>query len=219
MKNFFVIASFLLFSGCAFSVDKIDVPYQGRANITVVEGAENVSFQIAYEDKRTVYKDRVGTKKNGYGMECADIVATNDVAKTFAEAVAFELENIGFKSGESGKTVKVELVRFYNDFKIGFWSGSAVADGLINVVVYQADEEMLFTKSFEGGGIEEPIMIASGSNARAALVKAMADIVSKVVQDETLHAALLRTEEKAGTVADVKDDTAVAGVSAPAQSQ
>ena len=37
--------------------------------------------------------------------------------------------------------------------------------------------------------------MATGKNARAALIKAMADIVSKVVQDRQLHLALLKTDE------------------------
>jgi len=123
-----VIAS--IFTGCALTEDKIDIPYQGRANITVVQGADKINVEVKNEDKRTVFKDRVGAKKNGYGMEMAKIVPSNDVAKTFSDAVLFELENLGFKNGAGGKTVKVELIRFYNDFKMGFFAGDAVADGL-----------------------------------------------------------------------------------------
>lgn len=182
-------------SGCALTVDKIDIPYQGKANITVVEGAENVSVEVTHDDKRTVYKDRVGTKKNGYGMEMAEIVATNDLAQTIADAISFELENEGFKIGTGGKVVHVELVRLYNDFKIGFWSGSAVADGVINVQVHDPAKHLIYTHSYEGGGVVEGVMVASGDNAREALIKAMADIVSKVAQDIHLHSALLEPVE------------------------
>lgn len=185
-------------SGCALKVDKIDVPYQGKANITVVEGAENVSIEVTHEDKRTVYKDRVGAKKNGYGMEMAEIVATNDLAQTIADAISFELENEGFEIGTGGKVVHVELVRLYNDFKIGFWSGSAVADGLVNVQVFDTAKQLIYSHSYEGGGVVEGIMVASGDNAREALIKAVADIVSKVAQDTHLHSALLESEKMAG---------------------
>ena len=65
----------LIFTGCALTEDKIDVPYQGRANITVVQGADKVNVEVKHEDKRTVFKDRVGAKKNGYGMEMAILTA------------------------------------------------------------------------------------------------------------------------------------------------
>lgn len=181
-----------LFTGCALTEDKIDIPYQGRANITVVEGADKVNVEVKNEDKRTVFKDRVGAKKNGYGMEMAKIVPSNDVAKTFSDAVLFELENLGFKNGTGGKIVKVELIRFYNDFKMGFFAGDAVADGLVNIVVTNGKNEVIFSKSYEGGGVYPNIQLALGENAREALIKAMTDIVGKVAQDKDLHSALLK---------------------------
>ena len=187
-----LIAIASIFTGCALTEDKIDIPYQGRGNITVVDGADKVNVEVKNEDKRTVFKDRVGAKKNGYGMEMAKIVPSNDVAKTFSDAVLFELENLGFKNGTGGKVVKVELIRFYNDFKMGFFAGDAVADGLINIVVTNEKNEVIFTKSFEGGGIYPNIQLALGENAREALIKAMTDIVGKVAQDKDLHAALLK---------------------------
>jgi len=192
MKKLLALLMIFALAGCAVNVDKIDVPYQGKANITVVDGADNVSLNVMNEDKRTVFKDRVGVKKNGYGMEMAAIVPNNDISKTFADAISTELCNVGFKIGPDGKTVKVELVRFYNDFKIGFWAGDAVADGLINIQVLNQKGDVIYTHSYEGGAIEPNIMLASGENAKAALMKAMADIVAKVVQDKDLHAALLK---------------------------
>ena len=182
----------LLFTGCALTEDKIDIPYQGRANITVVEGADKVNVEVKNEDKRTVFKDRVGAKKNGYGMEMGKITPNNDVAKTFSDAVLFELENLGFKNGAGGKVVKVELIRFYNDFKMGFFAGDAVADGLINIIVTNGKNEDIFTKSYEGGGVYPNIQLALGENAREALIKAMTDIIGKVAQDKDLHSALLK---------------------------
>ena len=187
-----LIAIASIFTGCALTEDKIDIPYQGRGNITVVQGADKINVEVKNEDKRTVFKDRVGAKKNGYGMEMAKIVSSNDVAKTFSDAVLFELENLGFKNGTGGKVVKVELIRFYNDFKMGFFAGDAVADGLINIVVTNGKNEVIFTKSYEGGGIYPNIQLALGENAREALIKAMTDIVGKVAQDKDLHSALLK---------------------------
>ena len=192
LRYIFLIVIAFVSSGCALTEDKIDIPYQGRANITVVQGADKVNVEVKNEDKRTVFKDRVGAKKNGYGMEMAKIVPSNDVAKTFSDAVLFELENLGFKNGTGGKIVKVELIRFYNDFKMGFFAGDAVADGLVNIVVTNGKNEVIFTKSYEGGGVYPNIQLALGENAREALIKAMTDIIGKVAQDKDLHSALLK---------------------------
>ena len=82
MRIFITISILVLSSGCAVAEDKIDIPYEGTANLAVVAGAEDISVFVSHKDKRTVYKDRVGTKKNGYGMEMAKIVPINDVSKT-----------------------------------------------------------------------------------------------------------------------------------------
>ena len=192
LRYVFLIVIVFVFTGCALTEGKIDIPYQGRANITVVQGADKVNVEVKNEDKRTVFKDRVGAKKNGYGMEMAKIVPSNDVAKTFSDAVLFELENLGFKNGTGGKIVKVELIRFYNDFKMGFFAGDAVADGLVNIVVTNGKNEVIFSKSYEGGGVYPNIQLALGENAREALIKAMTDIIGKVAQDKDLHSALLK---------------------------
>ena len=192
-KPFFAILTIgVLASGCALSVAEIDIPYEGKANITVVEGANKKLVQLTSTDERTVYRDRVGAKKNGYGMEMASIKAKNNIAETFQKAVEFELENLGFKIGKGEKNVNVGLVRFYNDFKMGFFAGDSVADGLINLSVKNKTGKLIFTKSYEGGHMIKNIQFATGSNAKEALTGALANIVSKIAQDKDLHAALLQ---------------------------
>jgi uncharacterized lipoprotein len=192
MKIAYLIISLSLVSGCALTEDKIDIPYEGKANLVVVEGANKIQVLVNHKDKRTVYKDRVGTKKNGYGMEMAKIVSRNDISKTFGDAVKFELENLGFRIGENGKKVTVGLLRFYNDFKMGFFAGDAVADGLVNVSVRDKNGDLLFSKAYEGGAIESNIQLALGHNAQITLKKALADIVTKIAHDTDLHTALLK---------------------------
>lgn len=191
-RYIFLIIIAILFTGCALTEDRINFPYKGRGNNTVVQGADKVNVELKHEDKRTVFKDRLGTKKNGYRMEMAKIVSENDIAKTFSDAVLFELENLGFKNGTGGKIVKVELIHFYNDFKMGFFAGDAVADGLINIIITNRKNEVIFTKAYEGGGVVPNIQLAVGENAREALIIAMIDIVSKIAQDKDLHEALLK---------------------------
>jgi uncharacterized lipoprotein YajG len=185
----------LMTFACALTEDTIDIRYNGRANITVVDGADDVSVAVKGEDKRTVYKDRVGAKKNGYGMEMAAIKSKREVAEIFVKAMEMELENLGFKVVEGDgatKNMNIEVVRFYNDFKMGFFAGDAVADGLINVKVMSLSGDILFSKTFEGGAINENIQLATGDNAKEALESALTDIMAKTVQDVELHKALLK---------------------------
>lgn len=179
-------------SACALSTDKIDVPYQS-ANATPAKlpGAEAATLAVATTDARTTYRDRVSSKKNGYGMEMAAIVNSNDLSETMTSAFSQELTARGFKTGEGGGKINVELEHFYNDFKMGMFSAQAVATVSYNVKVSNAASALIFSKVYEGNGTEPNIMLANGDNARAALIKAFTAGLNATFNDpDFLKAAL-----------------------------
>jgi uncharacterized lipoprotein YajG len=184
-------------SGCSLSTAQIDVPYQPASHTTAsittasIPDAGDVFVTVATTDGRTTYRDRVSSKKNGYGMEMAAIVATNDLPTTVSDAFKQELAARGFKIGPHGAAVQVELVRFYNDFKNGFFSGDAVANVAFNVKVLSPVSSIVFTKYYEGTGTEPNIQLAGGDNARAALIKAFTASVNSAVSDPDFINAVL----------------------------
>jgi uncharacterized lipoprotein YajG len=194
MKRFLVASALILLcSGCALTTAQIDVPYQTTAGATAgIPNAATVSVAVTTTDGRTTYRDRVSSKKNGYGMEMAAIVASNDLPASITDAFRQELSARGFRMGPQGATVQVELVRFYNDFKVGFFSGDAVANVAFNVKVLSPADGIAFTKFYEGNGTEPNVQLAGGDNARAALVKAFAASVNNVVNDPDFIRALLQ---------------------------
>ncbi len=187
-----VALTLVLLSGCALTVDEIDVPYERQNIFVVVPNANTVKVAVVGIDQRTKYRDRVSVKKNGYGMEMAPIVATNDLARTFQSAVEFELKNAGFEINSGGKVIDIGLSRFYNDFKIGFFAGDAVADGLVHLSVRDGNGNIMYSKTYEGSFKVTNVQLAMGHNAREALIGAMADIIAKIAQDRELHFALLK---------------------------
>ena len=190
-----MLASLILVSlcgGCALTTAKIDVPYQSTSNTPAnIPGAGDVFASVATTDGRTTYRDRVGSKKNGYGMEMAAIVATNDLPTTISDAFRQELSARGFKIGPGGAAVQVEMVRFYNDFKNGFFAGDAVANVAFNVKVLSPRTSIVFSKYHEGTGTEPNIQMAGGDNAQAALIKAFTAAVNSAVSDADFVNAVL----------------------------
>jgi uncharacterized lipoprotein len=193
MKIVFVALSFaLLCSGCALTTAQIDVPYRSASAATAgVPGATNTIVDSVTTDGRTTYRDRVSTKKNGYGMEMAAIVPSNDLPTSVSDAFRQELSARGFRISTGGATVQVELVRFYNDFKTGFFSGDAVANVAFNVKISTPGAGMAFSKYYEGTGTEPNIQMAGGDNARAALIKAFTASVNSAVSDPAFIQAVL----------------------------
>jgi uncharacterized lipoprotein YajG len=181
-----------LCSGCALTTAQIDVPYEPMSRSTAsIAGVGDVFVTVATTDGRMTYRDRVSSKKNGYGMEMAAIVSSNDLPASVSDAFKQELSARGFKIGPHGAAVQVELVRFYNDFKTGFFSGDAVANVGFNVSVLSPGASLAFTKYYEGTGTEPNIQVAGGDNARAALIKAFTASVNRAVSDPDFINAML----------------------------
>jgi uncharacterized lipoprotein len=187
----------LLCSGCALTTATIDVPYQSIAPAAPVAGAGGVTVAVSTEDARTTYRDRVSTKKNGYGVEMAPIVASNNIPDTVSDALTKELSARGFKIGQGGVGLKIQLVQFYNDFKPGFFAGDAVANVAFNAQIMAPGGGIAFSKYYEGDGINPNIQIAGGDNARIALIKAFQTAIASAVNDPDFIKALIAAGAKA----------------------
>jgi len=194
-----VIALAAMTSGCALTIDTIDVPYQSTSPATPVAGASAQTVAVAATDGRTTYRDRVGTKKNGYGMEMAAIVADKDIPQSVADAIQQELTADGYQIGPGHAQLTIEVVKFYNDFKSGFFAGDAVADVALNVKVVGPGGDLLYAKFYEASGTEPNIQVAGGDNARAALIKAFGNAIHSVVSDPTLQQALQKAQQRGPT--------------------
>ena len=192
-----MICTALLCSGCALTTATIDVPYQSIAPATPIAGASGITVSVAATDGRTTYRDRVSSKKNGYGMEMAPIVASNDIPNSVQNAFQQELAARGFKIDQNGVSLQVELVQFYNDFKTGMFSGQAVANVAFNVKITSLNGAIDFTKYYQGTGTIPNIQLAGGDNARDALIKAFQSAVASTVNDPDFIKALIAAGAKA----------------------
>ena len=179
-----------LLSACALSEDKVPVDYIPNTAVTPVGGATAVSLTVTGVDQRTQYVDRIGTKKNGYGMEMARIVATNDVVQLVRGAVERELKAQGFAIGPGGLAVTVELQNFYNNFRLGVANGNAVADVALALKVRNAAGALVYSQLYDATATVE-VFLASGANAKDALQKALTLATRKIIEDRALQEALL----------------------------
>lgn len=182
-------------SACALTEDTVSLQYTPMAGVTEVPGAKQAGVTVIVADARSDYRDRVSTKKNGYGMEMAAIRSDRDVTLVVKEALESELRARGFRVGEGPAQTKVELLKFYNDFKIGFFSGDAVADVTFNVQVVGANGAIVFSKPINSNGKAADIMLASGSNAKEALENGLRTAIANLMQDPEFIGAVV----KAGT--------------------
>lgn len=196
-----VILIGLLLSACALVEDQVPVNYVAPTNLTVVPGASGVAVDIAPSDHRVSNRDRISTKKNGYGMEMAAIRSTNDVVTLVGTAVERELASLGFQLGKGGVAVRVEVDTFYCDFKTGFFSGEGVAEVAFTLKAFKPGGDIAYSRSYRAVGMNKDVMIFSGDNARIALEDALTRAILQVIQDGDLHRALVAAGSKPPDVA------------------
>lgn len=185
------VIAIALLNGCAASKDYIAVNYTPQANVAALPGAERVSVHVDVSDVRSVH-DRVGSKKNSYGMEMAAIIATNDIPTLVKNSIEQELKDRGFKVAEGDVTVLVELSKFLNDFKVGVWSGDAVAELTMSVQIKKPDGNIVYSKLVTGEGEKLKIQLASGKNAEVALEGALQNAVVRLFADPLFTDGLLK---------------------------
>ena len=179
-------------SGCALTTEQIELNYTQQVGVAKVAGAENVSVNVQVTDQR-LDKSKVSSKKNGFGMEMAPITAAEDVAVTVRKAIENELQARGFQLGSDAALVKVaaDVTRFYNDHKMGFFAGDAVADLNLSVTVKSQNGALLFSKQIIAQGMEKNTQLATGNNARLALDRALENGMKMLFEDPAFVAALL----------------------------
>jgi uncharacterized lipoprotein len=186
------LLSVIIFSGCALTTDRITLQYNQQQGISQIPGASNISVSVKVNDSRPD-KSKVSSKKNGYGMEMAPIVAEEDVSITIRNAIEQEIRIRGFRLGSDDALVNViaDLTRFYSDFKIGFFSGDAVADLNMSVIVKSKNGDLLYSRNVVSNGIEQNTQLASGHNARLALNRALENSIKSLFSDQEFLSALL----------------------------
>jgi len=179
-------------SGCALTTDHVQLSYSQQQGIAQIPGANNVTVNVQVNDHRQD-KSKVSSKKNGYGMEMAPILASEDVAITVRRAIEQELRSRGFQLSADAALVQIaaDLTRFYNDHKIGFFAGDAVADLNMSVIVKSKKGELIFSKQIATQGVEPNTQLASGENARLALNRALENGMKTLFEDQSFLSALV----------------------------
>jgi len=190
-----ITGSFLamsLLSGCALTSATVPLSYVPQTDVSKVPGADKVDVAVEVSDIRTI-KDKVGAKKNGYGMEMAAIMAQEDVPETVQKAIEVELENRGFHLATNHLTVVAELSKFYNDFKIGFFAGDAKAEVTMNVQVRNPSGNIVYSKLITGEGLNPNIQLSSGKNAKIALDAALNDAIANLFREQAFIDSLVKS--------------------------
>lgn len=190
----FVLIFLVSLFGCALTKEHINLDYVPQTNVEAIRGSEKVNIKLNVTDGRTM-RDKVSYKKNAYGMEMGEIITDNDIIELVSKSIKTELQNRGFMVDGGDVEVNIEMIKFYNDFKSGFFAGDASAEIIMGVQVKQKNGNIPYNKTITGAYIEQNIQLATGSNAKKALDGALKDAIPKLMNDQKFIIALMETKK------------------------
>lgn len=200
IRTILVLAAVANLTGCAFTSESIDIKYTQQQGVAVIPGADGSLVSVQVTDSR-LDKSKVSSKKNGHGLETADITSNEDVTVTIGRAIEQEIRARGFKAGAGPADIKLtaEINRFYNDHKMGWFSGDAVADLSLSVRVSDAANKLLYSRTVMSQGKEANTQLATGNNAAIALDKALEAGMKDLFNDQAFLSALKRGSSPVAT--------------------
>lgn len=180
-----------LVGACALAPETIDINYAMRAAANPTREGAGSLVELRTIDGRLSHRDRVGTKKNGYGVELARITASRSPLELLRNSVQQELTACGFTVGPGGAVLTIELLDFYSDFKPAFLI--PVADSAAEVsfsLQVGPPGTPVFSKIYRGKGTGTDAIVMTPGAARVALEQALATAMQQVTDDAALRAAL-----------------------------
>lgn len=184
----FVSCMSLLSINCGLRQDIINVDYKPNHNSIKLNGASVSNVDVFVSDSR-LNKQEVGKKGNEYSF-LGSIVAQNDIGKTIHDAIEAELKIRGFILNKNGAKIYVDLNKFYNEFK-GF-NEKSIAECIISVQVKDKGENIVYSKTFIGEGVNPDVYIRSGENAKISLDAALKNTITKIFEDMMFIEALMK---------------------------
>jgi len=187
-----LVALAMALGGCAFGTREATLRYPpvaeptsgtAQAATTQLPSANRGEIALApFADARSD-KSRVGSVRNGFGMQTASVVTKDDIAAWVTTALRTELTNAGYRvvdgaSGTaSGLLLTGDLTHLWCDSYFNY-NGEVALD-----VRLRAAGQMLMNKKIEGNGSAGTNWAATAEAYGQTLALSLADALKKLVAE------------------------------------
>lgn len=199
----FCLTTMLCLTGCAWTPARLNLAYSPvPGKKSPLSTVKPMSIALEVQDQRDpTERDRVGDKKNGWGMVTAKALAKKELTAVIYDALKTEFENNGHKVVDSktehpAVNITILLKKYWSDFNIHFWDVEMV--GTVNSEVgisNPRNNSVIFSKSINGT-FRESRQIALDSAFESVLNGALAEFVRNFSYDMGIISALQESESK-----------------------
>ena len=199
MKKNLLIFLTIFIQACAFTDATLDVSHDPEASfVGPLEQIESLTFSDPILEDKRVDRDRIGWKKNGYGMNTADIMTAEPVTDIVSKAITAGLSDNGHKQSENGRiAISGTLNRFWFETDMNFWTVEFIGDvqcslnfvdTLTNTTIYSSDYAGNYSEK-KAGGLNKTWQRIMG--------KAVDKLVEDIIFDEDLLEAIESLPDRA----------------------
>jgi len=192
MKKLVVMAAILLVQACAFTDATLKVEHDEAVNITgPISEAGGITFTAPKLADARLDKARIGWKKNGFGMNTADITSEQPVEVIVENAIIDAIKDNGHFVAEEGQiNITGTVDRFWFDTDMNFWTVEFLGDVQCTLEFIDAKTNMSIYSSSYSGSYKEKTGAGYVKTWTEVMGKAIDKLIEDIVYDEDLKEAL-----------------------------
>jgi len=180
-----------LLGGCALTDATLEVSHDPEiAQEGPLAEAVSVTFVPGTLEDTRQDQERIGYKKNGFGMNTADLTTDRPVTDIVMDAIVHAIEANGHTVGDSGVGVSGEISHFWVDLDQNFWSVEVI--GSVDATLRFTDTvsgDLLYERGYKGS-YSDKVQVVTNSTYDAAISGAVGNLIDEIVFDEDLAEVL-----------------------------
>ena len=187
-----VLLAVVLIQGCAFTTARLNIAVRPNTDFKgPLSQVAPTKFDVqTLADARTD-KERIGWKKNTYGMNTADILSTRPVTDLVSEGIRAGLKQNGHASAMPGDiVVSGSVTRFWFEVKPNFWTIEFTGNVECDLRFVRAGQEV-YKSRYSGTYTKK-----TGGGLEATWTEVMDASVEKLVEDIVFDANLIEALNK-----------------------
>lgn len=192
MKRIILLVSILVIQACAFTDATLQVQHDESSNFKgpIVEVNPLLFSSPALVDNRDDI-DRIGWKKNGFGMQTADITTANPVVDIVSDSIRAGLIQNGHSVVDSSRvSILGSVDRFWFESDMNFWTVEFTGDIQCRLIFVDNNTKEEIYKSDYSGSYSEKSGGGLNKTWQRVMGKAVDNMVEDVMFDEELVEAL-----------------------------
>jgi len=192
MKKIVIMAAVLLVQACAFTDATLKVEHDEEANIIgPLSETKGISFSPPELEDARLDRARIGWKKNGFGMNTADITSEDPVDVIIESAIVDAIKDNGHLVEDNGRVMISGTVdRFWFETDVNAWSIEFIGDIQSTLVFVDTKTNSTIYKSTYSGNYKEKTAAGYVKTWTEVMGNALDNFIEDVVFDEDLSEAL-----------------------------